>query len=93
LVSQIVLDDLSRAREGFVLASDLHLVYLVTPINVDVEPDWELYYERFMELSALDQVILLLIIVASVIPNEHYQSLFLGLYLDLLLIKYCLLRF
>ncbi|KAF5748241.1 DNA polymerase theta-like isoform X1 [Tripterygium wilfordii] len=53
--SLIVLDDLSRAREGFVLASDLHLVYLVTPISVDVEPDWELYYERFMELSALDQ--------------------------------------
>ncbi|XP_077220020.1 MUS308 and mammalian DNA polymerase-like protein isoform X2 [Tasmannia lanceolata] len=53
--SLVVLDDLSRAREGFVLASDLHLVYLVTPINVDVEPDWELYYERFMELSTLDQ--------------------------------------
>ncbi|GAV78351.1 DEAD domain-containing protein/Helicase_C domain-containing protein/DNA_pol_A domain-containing protein, partial [Cephalotus follicularis] len=53
--SLIVLDDLSRAREGFVLASDLHIVFLVTPINVDVEPDWELYYERFMELSALDR--------------------------------------
>ncbi|KAK1266849.1 hypothetical protein QJS04_geneDACA019368 [Acorus gramineus] len=53
--SLVVLDDLSRAREGFVLASDLHMVYLVTPINVDIEPDWELYYERFMELSALDQ--------------------------------------
>ncbi|KAM7276027.1 hypothetical protein ACFE04_017893 [Oxalis oulophora] len=53
--SLIVLDDLSRAREGFVLASDLHVVFLVTPINVGVEPDWELYYERFMELSALDQ--------------------------------------
>ncbi|XP_038985040.1 helicase and polymerase-containing protein TEBICHI isoform X5 [Phoenix dactylifera] len=53
--SLVVLYDLSRAREGFVLASDLHLVYLVTPINVEVEPDWELYYERFMELSALDQ--------------------------------------
>ncbi|CAK7353378.1 unnamed protein product [Dovyalis caffra] len=53
--SLIVLDDLSRAREAFVLASDLHLVYLVTPTNVDVEPNWELYYERFMELSALDQ--------------------------------------
>ncbi|KAL5558793.1 hypothetical protein UlMin_035004 [Ulmus minor] len=53
--SLVVLDDLSRAREGFVLASDLHLVYLVTPINVDVEPDWELYYERFMQLSPLDQ--------------------------------------
>ncbi|KAL3819028.1 hypothetical protein ACJIZ3_004933 [Penstemon smallii] len=53
--SLVVLDDLMRAREGFVLASDLHLVYLVTPINVDVEPDWELYYERFMQLSFLDQ--------------------------------------
>ncbi|EEF45923.1 DNA polymerase theta, putative [Ricinus communis] len=53
--SLIVLDELSRAREGFVLASDLHLVYLATPINVEVEPDWELYYERFMELSPLDK--------------------------------------
>ncbi|GJZ08398.1 helicase and polymerase-containing protein TEBICHI isoform X1 [Tanacetum coccineum] len=53
--SLIVLDDLSRAREGFVLASDLHLVYLVTPTNVDVQPDWELYYERFMQLPKLDQ--------------------------------------
>ncbi|CAA6671596.1 unnamed protein product [Spirodela intermedia] len=53
--SLVVLDDLSRAREGFVLASDLHLIYIITPINVDVEPDWELYYERFMELSTLDQ--------------------------------------
>lgn len=57
-----MLDDLSRAREGFVLASDLHLVYLVTPINVDVEPNWELYYERFMELSILDKVMLLVLI-------------------------------
>ncbi|KAL9285014.1 hypothetical protein ACSQ67_024628 [Phaseolus vulgaris] len=51
----IVLADLSRAREGFVLASDLHLVYLVTPINVDVEPNWELFYEHFVRLSPLDQ--------------------------------------
>lgn len=53
--SLVVMNDLSRAREGFVLASDLHLVYLVTPINVEVEPDWELYYQRFVELPPLDQ--------------------------------------
>ncbi|XP_050213511.1 helicase and polymerase-containing protein TEBICHI isoform X2 [Mercurialis annua] len=53
--SLIVLDELCRAREGFILASDLHLVYSVTPINVEVEPDWELYYERFMELSPLEK--------------------------------------
>lgn len=45
------------------LASDLHLVYLVTPINVDVEPDWELYYELFMGLSSLDQVRLVSLLV------------------------------
>ncbi|XP_059445323.1 helicase and polymerase-containing protein TEBICHI-like [Corylus avellana] len=53
--SLIVLDDLSRAREGLVLASDLHLVYLVTPISIDVEPDWRLYLKRFMDLPAIDQ--------------------------------------
>jgi DNA polymerase theta len=72
LVSHIVLDDFSRVREGFVLAFDLHLVYLTTPISIDVEPYWQLYYERFIELPAIDQVILLLIIVVSVIPNEYY---------------------
>ena len=67
---QIVLDDLMRAREGFVLASDLHLVYLVTPINVDVEPDWELYYERYMQLSSLDQVLPLFFLFCYNIPSK-----------------------
>lgn len=80
-----MLDDLSRAREGFVLASDLHVVYLVTPINVDVEPDWELYYERFMQLSALDQVILLLVIVASLIPKGNLLSITLSWFILLTL--------
>jgi DNA polymerase theta len=72
LVSQIVLDDFSKVREGLVLASDLYLVYLVTSISIDIELDWQLYYERFMELPTIDQVILLFIIVVSVISNEYY---------------------
>lgn len=51
------------------LASDLHLVYLVTPINVDVEPDWELYYERFMGLPSLDQVRLVTLLVLDSFQN------------------------
>lgn len=66
-----MLDDLVRAREGFVLASDLHLVYLVTPINVDVEPDWELYYERYMQLSSLDQVHCFYFIFFLIILSHH----------------------
>ena len=80
-----MLDDLSRAREGLVLASDLHLLYLVTPINVDVEPDWELYYERFMQLSTLDRVIMLLVIVASLIPKGNSLSITLSWFILLTL--------
>ncbi|XP_078170110.1 helicase and polymerase-containing protein TEBICHI-like [Carex rostrata] len=55
--SLVVLDDLLKARDSLVLSSDLHLVYLVTPINVEVEPYWKLYYDRFTQLSALDQLV------------------------------------
>lgn len=61
-----MLDDLLRARDGLVMASDLHLVYLITPINVGVEPNWELYYERFMELSPLEQVILYPLVISGI---------------------------
>jgi hypothetical protein len=40
LVLQIVLDDLSRAREGFVLESNLHSVYLVIPISDGKNPNF-----------------------------------------------------
>lgn len=66
-----MLGDLIRAREGFVLASDLHLVYLVTPINVDVEPDWELYYERYMQLSPIDQVYTLYLLFLLVMQQLY----------------------
>ncbi|KAL3691255.1 hypothetical protein R1sor_004906 [Riccia sorocarpa] len=55
--SLIVFEDLAKAREGFVLASDLHLVYQVTPIHVELEPDWSLFYQKFVELSHLEQTV------------------------------------
>ncbi|BBN13748.1 DNA polymerase theta [Marchantia polymorpha subsp. ruderalis] len=55
--SLIVFEDLAKAREGFVLASDLHLVYQVTPIYVELEPDWSLFYSKFVELSHLEQAV------------------------------------
>lgn len=54
--SQVVYEDLAKAREGFVLASDLHLLYEVTPTYVDLEPDWDVFYQRFLDLSPIDQV-------------------------------------
>lgn len=38
--------ELSRAREGLVLGSSLHLCYLASPIfQNSVEPNWPLYYQ------------------------------------------------
>lgn len=53
---QIVFEDLAKAREGFVLASDLHLIYEVTPTYVELEPDWRVFYKRYLDLSPVDQV-------------------------------------
>ncbi|KAH9571445.1 hypothetical protein CY35_02G094300 [Sphagnum magellanicum] len=55
--SLVVFEDLVKAREGFVLASDLHLLYEVTPTYVDLEPDWTAYYQHFVELSPIDQAV------------------------------------
>ncbi|CAM6130031.1 unnamed protein product [Calypogeia fissa] len=55
--SLVVFEDLAKARDGFVLSSDLHLVYQVTPIYVELEPDWSLFYQKFVELSQLEQAV------------------------------------
>ncbi|KAG0587234.1 hypothetical protein KC19_2G150600 [Ceratodon purpureus] len=55
--SLIVFEDLAKARDGFVLASDLHLIYEVTPTYVDLEPDWGVFYQRYMDLSPIDQAV------------------------------------
>lgn len=55
--SLIVFEDLAKAREGFVLASDLHLIYEVTPTYVDLEPDWGIFLQRYMDLSPIDQAV------------------------------------
>lgn len=36
----IVKQDLARARMGFCMASDLHLTFLITPVNEEVPVDW-----------------------------------------------------
>lgn len=33
--------DLKKAREGLVLSTDLHLTYLVTPLDGDLKIDWD----------------------------------------------------
>ena len=47
--------DLAKAREGFVLTSDLHLTYLVTPVNIHVwktrEVDWKVFYNLHQSLK------------------------------------------
>jgi DNA polymerase theta len=34
--------DLERAREGFCMATDLHLTFLVTPVQEELPVSWEL---------------------------------------------------
>jgi hypothetical protein len=51
----LVRQDLLKARQGFVMASDLHLTFLVTPIRTDLELDWQRFYDLHRQLSATEQ--------------------------------------
>ena len=49
--------DLAKAREGFVLTSDMHLTYLVTPVDFSAwdrrGPNWSAFYKMLQALKVL----------------------------------------
>jgi hypothetical protein len=49
--------DLAKARHGFVLASDLHLTFLVTPVREELPMDWHCFYDIFGRLGSTDATI------------------------------------
>ena len=40
----LVYIDLQKAQEGLVLASELHLLYLLTPVSLQFKVDWRMYH-------------------------------------------------
>ncbi|KDD75560.1 hypothetical protein H632_c618p2, partial [Helicosporidium sp. ATCC 50920] len=49
--------DLSAAREGFVLSTDLHLTFLCVPLTEELPPDWLVFWKRLPELSDAEQAV------------------------------------
>ncbi|XP_062431099.1 helicase POLQ-like isoform X2 [Rhea pennata] len=49
--------ELKKGLEGLVLESNLHLLYLATPydLNYNCSPDWMIYLRQFNQLSAAEQ--------------------------------------
>jgi replicative superfamily II helicase len=58
--AKIVYAELDRARWGLVLADDLHMCYLMTPVFNLVTPDWQAFYDCISTASEKDchQVVL-----------------------------------
>eukprot|EP00798_Chlamydomonas_sp_ICE-L_P002967 gene2967-12975_t len=50
----LVKHDLSTARDGFVMATDLHLTFLITPVNEELLIDWHRYHDIFQRLGPSD---------------------------------------
>ena len=46
--SPVIYQELERAHKSLVLDNELHLLYLVTPLNMKdlVEPDWMTYFKQ-----------------------------------------------
>ena len=52
--SPMIYGELARAQEDLVLTTELHLLYLVTPLDLrdSIEPDWMTYFKQ-VKTSAL----------------------------------------
>ena len=46
--------DLFNANKKLILANDLHLMYLLTPIMLDFRPNWNLLHRIYKRLLPLD---------------------------------------
>ena len=57
IIGRTASQDLAKAREGFVLTSDMHLTYLVTPVDLSVwdysGPNWKILYQMLQALKVL----------------------------------------
>ena len=56
-----VAGELTIARQNFVLDTDLHLIYQVTPVNEGPEPKWDMYPDLLARLSAKEKKVAKLI--------------------------------
>ncbi|KAL9966164.1 hypothetical protein ACROYT_G024201 [Oculina patagonica] len=55
--SPMIYSELARAQENLVLANELHLLYLVTPLDLrdSIEPEWMTYYRQVSALRDSEQ--------------------------------------
>lgn len=60
-----VKEDLSRARDGFVMSSDLHLTFLVTPVTEELRINWARFDALFGRLPEVERRIAGLVGVVS----------------------------
>ena len=47
--------ELSRSRRNLVLDTELHLIYHITPIYQTIEPNWQLYLQKYSTLPPADR--------------------------------------
>jgi len=51
----IIFKELEKSRRNFVLDSELHLLYHVIPLSQLLEPNWQIFLQRYMSLSPPDR--------------------------------------
>ncbi|GMH38125.1 hypothetical protein BSKO_06009 [Bryopsis sp. KO-2023] len=75
--------DLETARSGLVLATDLHLTYLISPVGEDMVIDWQKYFEVYSHLKGLEEKVAKLVgvdysIMQALSMGQDYRSAPLG---------------
>ncbi|KAK9824289.1 hypothetical protein WJX72_009203 [[Myrmecia] bisecta] len=50
----VVKEEIERAHHGFVMSTDLHLTYLITPFREDIGIDWDVFHAAYSNLKGPD---------------------------------------
>ncbi|KAF5825747.1 hypothetical protein DUNSADRAFT_7203, partial [Dunaliella salina] len=67
--------DLQRAREQFVMSTELHLTYLVVPANnYDITPNWKTYQDMLFCLKGPEKRVMSLVGVKEGFVNNRMQG-------------------
>ena len=73
---RMIFQDLKKAREGFVMANDLHMAYLITPIlGVNIKLDWGVYYRIIQNFNKLDSKVMENVGVKMLFIQQKSQGL------------------
>uniref|UniRef100_A0A8R1TNR5 Helicase ATP-binding domain-containing protein n=1 Tax=Onchocerca volvulus TaxID=6282 RepID=A0A8R1TNR5_ONCVO len=88
---------INHLSEGLILSSYFHLIFIIVPFDININIDWNIFYDEYKKLSNTEQLLLQRLgiddkeivrrIIQTPILNEEHQLLAIRIYITFILHK------